>query len=37
VASFSKTLRALTLAVAAIAAISLAVAGIGIMNVMLES
>ena len=33
--SFSKILRALTLAVAAIAAISLAVAGIGIMNVML--
>jgi putative ABC transport system permease protein len=35
--SFSKILRALTLAVAAIAAISLAVAGIGIMNVMLVS
>jgi putative ABC transport system permease protein len=34
-ASFSKILRALTLAVAAIAAVSLAVAGIGIMNVML--
>jgi putative ABC transport system permease protein len=37
VASFSKIVRALTLAVAAIAAISLAVAGIGIMNVMLVS
>ena len=35
--SFSKILRALTLAVAAIGAISLAVAGIGIMNVMLVS
>ncbi len=35
--SFGKILRALTLAVAAIAAISLAVAGIGIMNVMLVS
>ena len=35
--SFSRILRALTLAVAAIAAISLAVAGIGIMNVMLVS
>jgi putative ABC transport system permease protein len=35
--SFSKILQALTLAVAAIAAISLAVAGIGIMNVMLVS
>jgi putative ABC transport system permease protein len=35
--SFAKILRALTLAVAAIAAISLAVAGIGIMNVMLVS
>lgn len=34
-ASFSGILRALTLAVAAIAGISLAVAGIGIMNVML--
>lgn len=34
-ASFSGILRALTLAVAAIAAVSLAVAGIGIMNVML--
>jgi putative ABC transport system permease protein len=34
-ASFSKILEALTLAVAAIAAVSLAVAGIGIMNVML--
>ncbi len=37
VASFSKIVRALTLAVAAIAAVSLAVAGIGIMNVMLVS
>jgi putative ABC transport system permease protein len=37
VASFSRIVRALTLAVAAIAAISLAVAGIGIMNVMLVS
>lgn len=36
-ASFSSILRALTLAVAAIAGISLAVAGIGIMNVMLVS
>jgi len=36
-ASFSKILQALTLAVAAIAAVSLAVAGIGIMNVMLVS
>jgi len=36
-ASFSRILRALTLAVAAIAGISLAVAGIGIMNVMLVS
>jgi putative ABC transport system permease protein len=35
--SFGRILRALTLAVAAIAAISLAVAGIGIMNVMLVS
>jgi putative ABC transport system permease protein len=35
--SFTKILRTLTLAVAAIAAISLAVAGIGIMNVMLVS
>lgn len=35
--SFSGILRALTLAVAAIAGISLAVAGIGIMNVMLVS
>ena len=35
--SFSKILQTLTLAVAAIAAISLAVAGIGIMNVMLVS
>lgn len=35
--SFSQILTALTLAVAAIAAISLAVAGIGIMNVMLVS
>jgi putative ABC transport system permease protein len=35
--SFGKILRALTLAVAAIAAVSLAVAGIGIMNVMLVS
>jgi len=35
--SFGKILRALTLAVAAIAAISLGVAGIGIMNVMLVS
>jgi putative ABC transport system permease protein len=35
--SFSKILRTLTLAVAAIAAVSLAVAGIGIMNVMLVS
>jgi putative ABC transport system permease protein len=35
--SFSKILQALTLAVAAIAAISLAVAGVGIMNVMLVS
>jgi putative ABC transport system permease protein len=35
--SFSRILRALTLAVAAIAGISLAVAGIGIMNVMLVS
>jgi putative ABC transport system permease protein len=35
--SFSNILRALTLAVAAIAGISLAVAGIGIMNVMLVS
>src|SRR5262245_54246122 len=37
VASFSSILRTLTLAVAAIAAVSLAVAGIGIMNVMLVS
>ena len=36
-ASFGKILRTLTLAIAAIAAISLAVAGIGIMNVMLVS
>jgi putative ABC transport system permease protein len=36
-ASFSRIIRALTLAVAAIAGISLAVAGIGIMNVMLVS
>jgi putative ABC transport system permease protein len=36
-ASFSRILRALTLAVAAIAAVSLAVAGIGVMNVMLVS
>lgn len=36
-ASFSSILQALTLAVGAIAAISLAVAGIGIMNVMLVS
>jgi putative ABC transport system permease protein len=36
-ASFSRILQALTLAVAAIAAVSLAVAGIGIMNVMLVS
>ena len=36
-ASFSRILQALTLAVGAIAAISLAVAGIGIMNVMLVS
>jgi len=35
--SFSRIVRALTLAVAAIAAVSLAVAGIGIMNVMLVS
>jgi putative ABC transport system permease protein len=35
--SFGKILRALTLALAAIAAVSLAVAGIGIMNVMLVS
>jgi putative ABC transport system permease protein len=35
VASFSKILRALTLALAAIAAVSLTVAGLGIMNVML--
>jgi putative ABC transport system permease protein len=35
--SFSKILRTLTLSVAAIAAVSLAVAGIGIMNVMLVS
>ena len=35
--SFSKILQTLTLAVAAIAAVSLAVAGIGIMNVMLVS
>jgi putative ABC transport system permease protein len=35
--SFTKILQTLTLAVAAIAAISLAVAGIGIMNVMLVS
>ncbi len=34
---FSRILRALTLAVAAIAAVSLAVAGLGIMNVMLVS
>jgi putative ABC transport system permease protein len=37
VSSFSKIVRTLTLAVAAIAAVSLAVAGIGIMNVMLVS
>jgi putative ABC transport system permease protein len=37
VAAFSAILRALTLALAAIAAISLSVAGIGIMNVMLVS
>ncbi len=37
VASFSSIVRTLTLAVAAIAAVSLAVAGIGIMNVMLVS
>ena len=37
VASFTKILRTLTLAIAAIAAVSLAVAGIGIMNVMLVS
>jgi len=36
-ASFSRILRTLTLAIAAIAAVSLAVAGIGIMNVMLVS
>jgi putative ABC transport system permease protein len=36
-AGFSKILQTLTLAVAAIAAVSLAVAGIGIMNVMLVS
>ena len=36
-ASFSRIIRAMTLAVAAIAGISLAVAGIGIMNVMLVS
>jgi putative ABC transport system permease protein len=36
-ASFSRILRALTLAVAAIAGVSLGVAGIGIMNVMLVS
>ena len=36
-ASFSRILQALTLAVAAIAAVSLGVAGIGIMNVMLVS
>ena len=35
--AFSKILRSLTLAVAAIAAVSLAVAGIGVMNVMLVS
>jgi putative ABC transport system permease protein len=35
--SFSRIIRALTLAIAAIAGISLAVAGIGIMNVMLVS
>jgi putative ABC transport system permease protein len=37
VASFSSIVRTLTLAVVAIAAVSLAVAGIGIMNVMLVS
>ncbi|HVT18678.1 MAG TPA: ABC transporter permease [Thermoanaerobaculia bacterium] len=37
VATFSSILRALTLALAAIAAVSLSVAGIGIMNVMLVS
>ena len=36
-ASFSRIIRTLTLAVAAIAGVSLAVAGIGIMNVMLVS
>jgi putative ABC transport system permease protein len=36
-ASFSRIIRALTLAIAAIAGVSLAVAGIGIMNVMLVS
>jgi putative ABC transport system permease protein len=36
-ASFGRIIRALTLAVAAIAGVSLAVAGIGIMNVMLVS
>lgn len=36
-ASFSRILQTLTLAVAAIAAVSLAVAGLGIMNVMLVS
>jgi putative ABC transport system permease protein len=35
--AFSKILQSLTLAVAAIAAVSLAVAGIGVMNVMLVS
>jgi len=37
VAAFTKILRTLTLAIAAIAGVSLAVAGIGIMNVMLVS
>jgi putative ABC transport system permease protein len=35
VSSFSKILNALTLALAAIAGVSLAVAGLGVMNVML--